>query len=457
MIKEYQTVKEIKGPLLFVEGVSGVSYGELVRIRDETDLVGQVIEVGEGLAVVQVLGNTLGLSRRSRIRFSGEVLRLGVGSEMLGRVFNGMGVPIDGGLMPRFEEKIDVRGNALNPVSRDVPSNFVQTGISTLDVMCSLVRGQKLPIFSGSGLLHHKLAAQIARQAKVSDENFGIVFGAMGITNEESRFLINSLEGSGALERSVLFLNMSEDPTIERLITPKMALTTAEYLAYEQGMNVLVILSDMTNYCDALREVSASRGELPSKMGYPGYMYTDLASIYERAGRIKGKAGSITQLPILTMPDDDVTHPVPDLTGYITEGQVVLSRELHKKNIYPSIQPLSSLSRLMPRGIGEDKTRLNHQSISDQLYALYARAVELRNIVAIVGESVLGESDKKILEFAGNFESKFMNQGFYENRDISHSLNLALELFSIVPESELTKFEMSASKEENHGKETNEG
>ncbi|HDR53412.1 MAG TPA: V-type ATP synthase subunit B [archaeon] len=440
-IKEFQTVSEIKGPLLFVEGVEGAGYDELVRIRTaDGDLTGKVLDARKGMAVVQVFEGTFGVSKQARVRFTGDVVRLGVGSDMVGRVFDGLGRPIDGGLQPKPEEKLEITGAALNPVSRSVPQDFIQTGVSTIDVMNTLVRGQKLPIFSGSGLPHNKLAVQIARQATVKGtEGFNVIFGAMGITSEEAKFFIREFERTGAIEHSTLFLNLADDPAIERLMTPRMALTAAEYLAYEQGMHILVILTDLTNYCEALREISAAREEIPGRRGYPGYMYTDLATLYERAGRVHGRTGSITQMPFLTMPNDDMTHPIPDLTGYITEGQVVLSRALHRRGIYPPINPLPSLSRLMNQGIGEGKTRDDHYGVSNQLYAFYAEGMDLRNLVAIVGEAALGAKDRQILKFANDFEDRFIRQGFHENRSVEVSLDIAWDLFSEVPETELKK------------------
>ncbi len=440
MIVEYRSIGQIRGPLLFVEGVKRAKYGELVKVRVKDELVyGQVLESSEGIAVVQVFSETTGLSKSSGVRFTGDVLRFGVSSEMLGRVFDGLGRPRDGGLPPRAEEKLEITGSAINPASRAVPRDFIETGISTIDVMNTLVRGQKLPIFSGSGLPHNNLAVQIARQAEVRGEKFAVVFAAMGITAEEANFFIKEFEKTGAIENAVLFINLANEPAMERLITPRLALTAAEYLAFEHDMHILVILTDMTNYCEALREISAAREEVPGRRGYPGYMYTDLATIYERAGRIRGKKGSITQMPFLTMPNDDITHPIPDLTGYITEGQIVLSRALHARSIYPPINPLPSLSRLMKQGIGKGKTREDHAGVSNQLYALYAEALDLRNLVAIVGEAALSNRDKKILHFANEFERRFIKQGFYERRTIEQSLDLAWELFSLVPEEELKK------------------
>ncbi|NUN11505.1 V-type ATP synthase subunit B [Candidatus Micrarchaeota archaeon] len=442
-IKEYQTVREVFGPIVYVEGVDDAAYNETVEIimPNGEKKRGQVLESSKGLAAVQVFGSTTGLdTKETRIRFSGETFRLPVSEEMLGRVFNGAGVPIDKGAPIISKEKIDINGAAINPYSRQEPRDFIQTGISTIDALNTLVRGQKLPIFSTAGLPHNELAVQIARQATVKGkEDFVVVFAAMGITHADANFFMRDFEKTGALERSVLFLNLSSDPSIERLLTPRLALTTAEYLAFEKDMQVLVILTDMTNYCDALREIAAARQEVPGRRGYPGYMYTDLSTIYERAGTVAGKKGTVTQIPILTMPEEDITHPIPDLTGYITEGQIVLSRDLHRKGIYPNIDVLPSLSRLMSLGIGDAKTREDHSGVSNQLYAGYAEGRDLRNLVAVVGEEALGERDKKFLAFADAFEKRFVNQGKNENRTIEDSLDLGWELFSMLPESELKR------------------
>ncbi|RLF91049.1 V-type ATP synthase subunit B, partial [Thermococci archaeon] len=427
MSKEYSTISKIYGPLMIVEGVKGVAYGEVVEIETETGekRKGQVLDARENLAIVQVFEGTRDLDiKTTSVRFTGETLKVPVSMDMLGRIFNGIGKPIDGGPEIIPEDRRDVHGAPLNPVARAYPRDFIQTGISAIDGMNTLVRGQKLPIFSGSGLPHNKLAAQIARQAKVlgEEESFAVVFAAMGITYEEANFFKKSFEETGAIERAVLFLNLADDPAIERIITPRMALTVAEYLAFDYDMQVLVILTDMTNYCEALREISAAREEVPGRRGYPGYMYTDLATIYERAGRVRGRKGSITQMPILTMPDDDITHPIPDLTGYITEGQIVLSRELHRKGIYPPIDVLPSLSRLMKDGIGKGRTREDHPQLAQQLYAAYAEGRSLRDLVAVVGEEALSETDKKYLEFADRFEREFVAQGYDEDRSIEETL-----------------------------------
>jgi len=443
-MKEYKTITEIAGPLLFVSDVSGVGYNEIVEIMLPSGerRKGQVLDVGKGIAVVQVFGSTAGINTTgTSVRFLGETMRIGLSTEMLGRTFTGLGEPRDKG--PRIipEEKLDINGLPINPYSRETPSEFIQTGISTIDGMNTLVRGQKLPIFSGSGLPHNQLAVQIARQAKVrgSGEKFAVVFAAVGITHEEASFFIRDFEKTGALENAVLFLNLADDPSVERLITPRLALTTAEYLAYEHDMHILVLITDMTNYAEALREVSSARNEVPGRRGYPGYMYTDLSTIYERAGRVKGRKGSVTQFPILTMPGDDKTHPIPDLTGYITEGQIILSRDIHRKNIYPPVDVLPSLSRLMNLGIGPEKTREDHKGVSDQLYSAYATGRDLRSLSAVVGEEALTATDRRYLRLADEFEKKFVQQGPYEDRSIETTLSIAWDLLSILPEDELKR------------------
>jgi V/A-type H+/Na+-transporting ATPase subunit B len=442
---EYRTIHDIAGPLVFVRGVRGVSFGEMVEIEsgDGETRNGQVIELNDDLAVVQVFGTTTGLDvDQTKVRFQGEVIHLGVSIGMLGRVLNGIGEPIDGGGKVFPEDELEVGGAPINPYSRDNPRDFIQTGVSAIDGLNTLVRGQKLPIFSGAGLPGNELAAQIVKNAKViSGEEFAIVFGAMGITRREASFFQRSFAETGALERVCFFMNLAEDPTVERIITPRCALTMAEFLAFEHEMQVLVILTDMTNYCEALREISAAREEVPGRRGYPGYMYTDLASIYERAGRIKGKKGSITQVPILTMPDDDITHPIADLTGYITEGQIVLSRGLHRKGIFPPIDVLPCLSRLMNQGIGDGKTRGDHRGVADQLYAFYAEGVDLRRLVAIIGEEALSENDRLFLKFSDEFEEAFLNQGD-ENRDIEETLEIGWNLLSILPSTELKRIKL---------------
>ncbi|AEB12334.1 V-type ATP synthase subunit B [Marinithermus hydrothermalis] len=441
--KEYTSLTYISGPLLFVENAKDLAYGAIVEIKDATGRVrgGQVIEVSEEYAVIQVFEETTGLDlATTSVSLVEDVARLGVSKEMLGRRFNGIGKPIDGLPPVTPEKRLPIVGSPINPVARRKPEEFIQTGISTIDVMNTLIRGQKLPIFSGSGLPANELAAQIARQATVPGEDvqFAVVFAAMGITQRELAYFVQEFERTGALSRSVLFLNRADDPTIERILTPRMALTTAEYLAFEHDYHVLVILTDMTNYCEALREIGASREEIPGRRGYPGYMYTDLASIYERAGVVEGKKGSVTQIPILSMPDDDRTHPIPDLTGYITEGQIQLSRELHRKGIFPPINPLPSLSRLANNGIGKGKTREDHKQVSDQLYSAYANGEDIRRLVAIIGEDALTENDRRYLEFAEAFEKHFINQGD-QNRSLEESLELAWALLSMLPQSELKR------------------
>jgi len=442
--REYLTISSIAGPLLVVEGIKDAAYGEIVEITGPNGEKrrGQVLDSYEGRAVVQVYEGTAGLDTKgTRVRFTGETVRFGVGLELLGRIFNGRGDPIDGEPKPLVEERRDVHGVPINPSAREYPSEFIQTGISAIDGMNTLVRGQKLPIFSGAGLPHNELAAQIARQSTIpgKEEEFAVVFAGMGITHAEASFFKSEFEKTGALERAVLFLNLANDPAIERILTPRLALTTAEYLAFDQQMHVLVILTDMTNYAESLREISAARSEVPGRRGYPGYLYTDLATIYERAGKIQGKKGSITLMPILTMPGDDITHPVPDLSGYITEGQLLLDRELHHKGIYPPLNVLPSLSRLMKDGIGPGKTREDHMELSNQLYAAYAEGRDLRALVAVVGQEALTERDRRYLEFAERFEREFVNQGMYENRSLETTLDLGWELLRLLPESELKK------------------
>ncbi len=440
----FKTLSKIAGPLIFVEGVDNASYGEMVQIKlqDGQRREGQVLDTRKGLAIVQVFGPTLGLGTTgTSTRFLGHTATLAVSDEMLGRVFDGLGNPRDNGPKIVSNQKFDLVGSGINPYSREQPSEFIQTGMSNIDGMNTLVRGQKLPIFSGAGLPHNMLASQIARQAKVrgTSESFSVVFAAIGITSEEANFFIKQFEESGALGRTVLFLNLSSDPSMERILTPRLALTTAEFLAYEREMHVLVILTDMTNYCEALREIAAAREEVPGRRGYPGYMYTDLASIYERAGRIKGRKGSVTQIPILTMPADDITHPIPDLTGYITEGQIVLSRDLQRADIHPPADVLTSLSRLMNQGIGKGRTREDHRSLADQLYSTYAQGKDARALAAIVGEEALSELDRKFLKIANDFERKFVNQGFDEDRSIEETLENGWELLSDLSESDMKR------------------
>ena len=441
--KEYSEVSYVSGPLLFLENAPDLAYNAIVRITDGTGRVrgGQVIEVSDKITTLQVFEDPRGIDLASTtVSLVEDVARLGVSREMIGRRFNGIGEPIDGLPEVVADKRLPIGGAPINPVAREKPEEFIQTGVSTIDTLMTLVRGQKLPIFSGSGLPANELAAQIARQSKVLGEGseFAVVFAAMGVTQREITFFTQEFERTGALARSVLFLNKADDPAVERLLTPRMALTAAEYLAFEEGYHVLVILTDMTNYCEALREIGGAREEIPGRRGYPGYMYTDLASIYERAGVVEGRPGSVTQIPILSMPDDDVTHPIPDLTGYITEGQIYLSRALFNQGIYPPINPGPSLSRLMNNGIGEGKTRKDHKNVADQLQAAYANGLDLRRLVAITGEDALSENDKLYLKFADEFEKRFINQG-NEDRSIEESLNIAWTTLSLLPKSELTR------------------
>jgi V/A-type H+-transporting ATPase subunit B len=448
MLKQYKTIKEISGPLLVVEGVKDVKYEEMVEVElsDGSKRRGRVLEISQDKAVVQMFEESRGLEiDGAKATFLGKTMEIGVSKDMLGRIFDGAGKPKDG--LPGIiaEKKLDINGAPLNPYSRDYPNAFIQTGISTIDGLNTLVRGQKLPIFSASGLPHSEFAAQIARQAKVvkpdgtTEGNFAVVFAAMGITFEESEFFINQFKETGAISRAVLYVNLANDPVVERITLPRIALTTAEYLAFELGMHVLVILTDLTNYCEALREISAARKEIPGRRGYPGYLYTDLATIYERAGRIKDKPGSITQIPVLTMPEDDKTHPIPDLTGYITEGQIMLSRELHRKGIYPPVDVLPSLSRLKDKGIGAGKTREDHSGVLNQVFAAYARGKEAKELAVILGESALSEADKKFAKFADGFEDKYVRQRLDEDRTIKETLDLSWKLLSILPKNELKR------------------
>ncbi len=441
---DYRTIDRVSGPLLFVRDVANAAYGEIVEIALPSGerRQGQVLDSRKGLAIVQVFGPTMGINvEQTSVKFLGEVATLAVSDELLGRVFNGLGEPRDGGPKIVSENRLEIVGNAMNPYSRQEPSEFIQTGISTIDVNNTLVRGQKLPLFSAAGLPHNQIAAQLVRQAKLRDstEGFAVVFAAMGITSEEANFFLREFESTGALERAVVFLNLSSDPSMERVVTPRMALTAAEFLAYERDLHVLVILTDMTSYCEALREISAARDEVPGRRGYPGYLYTDLATLYERAGKIHGRKGSITQIPILTMPSDDVTHPIPDLTGYITEGQVFVSRELHRKGVYPPIEISGSLSRLMGLGIGKGHTREDHRGVSDQLFAAYATGKDQRALSAIVGEEALSATDRLYLKFADRFEKEFVTQRPDEDRPIDKSLTLAWNLISDFPDSELKR------------------
>ncbi|HIE81345.1 MAG TPA: V-type ATP synthase subunit B [Candidatus Poseidoniales archaeon] len=432
--KEYRTITDVKGPLVFLNKTEPVAFGEIVQLRltDGTVKNGQVLDTSNDQVVVQVFEGTARIDRQTGVKFLGDVFRLPVSKDLIGRILDGAGRPRDGGPPIVADRMADIIGAAINPYSRRSPESFIQTGISAIDACTSLVRGQKLPIFSAAGLPHNDIALQIARQAKLvgSDDDFVVVFCAMGITAEEYNYFVSDLERTGALENAALFINLADDPAVERLITPRLALTAAEYLAFEHDYHVLVIYTDMTNYCESLREIGAAREEVPGRRGYPGYMYTDLAMLYERAGLVKGKKGSITQFPILTMPGDDITHPIPDLSGYITEGQIVISRELHQKGIYPPINVLPSLSRLMNAGIGPSKTREDHKSVSDQLYAAYAQGRELRGLVAIVGEDALNERDLQLLKFADLFENKFLRQSRDEDRTIESTLDLAWDLLT---------------------------
>jgi V/A-type H+-transporting ATPase subunit B len=451
-MKEYQTITEISGPLVFAEVDESIGYDEIVEIETANGDTrrGQVLESADGLVAIQVFEGTSGIDRNASVKFMGETLKMPVTEDLLGRVLDGSGNPIDGGPDIVPDERHDIVGEAINPVSREYPEEFIQTGVSAIDGMNTLVRGQKLPIFSGSGLPHSELSLQIARQATVPEESdgdddedseFAVVFGAMGITQEEANEFMADFERTGALERSVVFMNLADDPAVERTVTPRMALTTAEYLAFEKGYHVLTILTDMTNYCEALREIGAAREEVPGRRGYPGYMYTDLATLYERAGRIEGREGSVTQIPILTMPGDDDTHPIPDLTGYITEGQIVMDRNLNSQGIEPPINVLPSLSRLMDDGIGEGLTREDHADVKDQMFAAYAEGEDLRDLVNIVGREALSETDNKYLDFADDFEAEFVNQGYRTNRTIDETLDIGWELLSVLPKTELNRID----------------
>lgn len=444
MPKEYRTISEVAGPLMLVHDVSNATYNELGEIKlanGETRRC-RILEIDKSNALVQLFENSAGINlENSKVRFLGHGIELGVSEDMLGRVFDGMGNPIDGGVDIIPQKRVDINGIPMNPTARNYPEEFIQTGVSAIDGLNTLVRGQKLPIFSGSGLPHANLAAQITRQAKVlgDDAKFAVVFAAVGITFEEANFFIEDFKRTGAMEHTVLFVNLANDPAIERIATPRMALTAAEYLAFDLGMHVLVIMTDITNYADALREVSAARKEVPGRRGYPGYMYTDLASLYERAGRLKGKDGSITLIPILTMPEDDKTHPIPDLTGYITEGQIILSRELYRKNMMPPIDVLPSLSRLKDKGIGKGKTREDHANTMNQLFSAYARGKEAKELMVILGEAALTDIDKLYAKFAESFEEKYVSQGYDKDRTIEETLSIGWELLSILPRSELKR------------------
>ncbi|GAB2322440.1 V-type ATP synthase subunit B [Alkalibacterium sp. m-11] len=444
MLKEYKTVSEVVGPLMTVEGVEGVKFDELVDIELQTGerRRGQVLEINGDKAVVQLFEGSTGINlEETKVRFLAKPLSLDVSEDMIGRTFDGMGRVSDGGpnLIP--EKSLDINGIAINPIARDYPDEFIQTGISTIDHLNTLVRGQKLPVFSGSGLPHKELAAQIARQASVTntDEKFAVVFAAIGITFEEAEYFMNDFKKTGAIDRSVLFINLADDPAIERIATPRMALTAAEYLAFEKDMHVLVIMTDMTNYAEALREISAARREVPGRRGYPGYLYTNLATLYERAGRLEGTKGSVTQIPILTMPEDDITHPIPDLTGYITEGQIILSRDLYNQGYQPPINVLPSLSRLKDKGTGEGKTRVDHAPTMNQIFSAYAQGKEAKELSAVLGEAALSETDRKYVEFTNKFEKVYVNQGNYTNRTIQETLDLGWELLKVLPRAELKR------------------
>lgn len=444
MPKEYRTIQEVAGPLMLVHGVENVAFDELAEIELENGEKRRcrVLEIDGGNALVQLFESSTGINpATSKVRFLGRSMELGVSEDMLSRVFDGLGRPIDGGPEILPEQRLDINGLPINPAARNYPQEFIQTGVSAIDGLNTLVRGQKLPIFSASGLPHAQLAAQIARQSKVrgTSESFAVVFAAMGITFEEANFFIESFRETGAIDRAVMFINLANDPAIERISTPRMALTAAEYLAFEKDMHVLVILTDITNYADSLREVSAARKEVPGRRGYPGYMYTDLASLYERAGRKKGKSGSITMIPILTMPEDDKTHPIPDLTGYITEGQIILSRELHRQGIEPPIDVLPSLSRLKDKGIGEGKTRKDHANTMNQIFAAYARGKEAKELMVVLGEAALTDIDKLYAEFADAFEQEYVSQGYNTNRDIEETLDLGWKLLTMLPRTELKR------------------
>lgn len=444
MIKEYLHLDKIEGPLIVVSGVKGAAYDEIVEVRTPDGLKhGKVVQLYKDMAIIQVFESTSGLSINDvSVRFTGNPLEITLSKQILGRVFNGIGEPKDGAGRIFGGKKMNVNGRPMNPVARQYPRNYIQTGISAIDCLTTLIRGQKLPVFSGNGLPHNQLAAQIVRQAKLAeseDKQFAVVFAAMGVKHDDADFFINSFEESGVLERVVMFMNLADDPVVERIVTPRCALTAAEYLAFEENMHILVIMTDMTSYAEALREISSSREEVPGRKGYPGYLYSDLSSLYERAGMMKGREGSITQIPILTMPNDDITHPIPDLTGYITEGQIVLSRDIYQRNVYPPINILPSLSRLMKDGIGEGFTRDDHPELSNQIFASYSKVQEVKALAQVIGEEELSEIDKKYLEFGNAFEKKFLNQGMDENRDMNETLDLGWEILSILPKQELDR------------------
>ncbi|WP_027308429.1 V-type ATP synthase subunit B [Caloramator sp. ALD01] len=443
MHKEYLSLKKIEGPLIVIEGVEGVSYNEMVEIKVQGETKhGKVVQLNNDLAIVQVFENTSGMSVNNiSVKFTGKPLEIKLSREILGRMFNGIGQPIDGGGPVFSGIKFDVNGSPINPVARRYPRNYIQTGISAIDTLTTLIRGQKLPIFSGNGLPHNQIAAQIVKQAKVAEGEgeFAVVFAAMGIKHDDAHYFIKTFQEAGVLDKVVMFMNLADDPVVERIVTPRCALTAAEYLAFYENMHILVIMTDITSYCEALREISAAREEVPGRKGYPGYLYSDLASLYERAGMVEGSKGSITQIPILTMPNDDITHPIPDLTGYITEGQIVLSREIYQRNIYPPINILPSLSRLMKDGIGEGYTREDHPDVANQLFSSYSRVQEVKALSQVIGEDELSEIDKKYLEFGEAFEYRFLRQEFNENRDIDRSLEIAWDILSILPKNELDR------------------
>lgn len=445
MRKEYLKLERVDGPLIVLSGIEDVAYGEIVSIKIESGETrkGKVIKVNKDEVVIQVFEGTTGISiENTSVKFTGEPLVIPLSKDILGRTFNGVGEPIDGAYQIIAEGKVNINGRPINPVARKYPRNFIQTGVSAIDCLMTLIRGQKLPIFSGNGIAHNELAVQIVKQAKIegaNNDNFAIVFGAMGVRHDDASYFVRNFESSGVLDHVVMYLNLADDPIVERISTPKCALAAAEYLAFEEDMHVLVILTDMTSYCEALREISSTKGEVPSRKGYPGYLYSDLSTIYERAGMLEDKAGSITLIPILTMPNDDITHPIPDLTGFITEGQIVLNRELNQKHIYPPIAVLPSLSRLMKDGIGEDYTRDDHADLANQIFSAYSRVQDVRSLAQIIGEDDLGEIDRLYLEFGRAFEERFVAQGFNENRSIVETLDLGWEILSILPEKELDR------------------
>lgn len=444
MIKEYLNVEKIEGPLIFLKGIKEAKYGEIIEISVENEKrIGKIIKIEEDLVIAQVFEGTSGMSTKNlSVKFTGKPFELRLDKGILGRIFSGVGKPLDGGGEIFSKETFNINGRPINPVSRKYPRDYIQTGISSIDVLTTLIRGQKLPIFSGNGMPHKELAAQIATQAKIGNlvnEKFAVVFAAIGVTKDDATYFKDKFEESGVSESVVMFLNYADDPIVERFSTPRCALTAAEYLAFKEDMHILVVMTDITNYCEALREISSAREEVPSRKGYPGYLYSDLASLYERAGMLKNKKGSITLLPILTMPNDDISHPIPDLTGYITEGQIVLSRDLTNNNIYPPVNILPSLSRLMKDGIGEGYTRIDHADVANQLFSSYSKVLDIRSLAQIIGEEDLSETDKKYMEFGRQFETKFLNQSIYENRSLDESINKAWEMLKILPKTELDR------------------